>query len=63
MWSVYQIVHIKNNTHTQIFLRYKNEGILYPSGDSQRRLLSSFYKNLKLDPRMVSYIEAHATGR
>lgn len=42
--------------------RYKTEGILYPSGEMQLKLISGFYKNLKLDPKMVSYVEAHGTG-
>lgn len=28
----------------------------------QWKLISDFYKSLKLDPRMVSYVEAHGTG-
>lgn len=42
---------------------YKNEGILYPSGDMQEKLIREFYESLKLDPRMVSYVEAHGTGK
>lgn len=41
---------------------YKNEGILFPSGEMQEKLMREFYADLKLDPRMVSYIEAHGTG-
>lgn len=28
----------------------------------QEKLLGEFYESLKLDPRMVSYVEAHGTG-
>lgn len=42
---------------------YKPEGILYPSGEMQWKLINDFYKNLKLDPKMVSYVEAHGTGK
>ncbi|XP_031639213.1 fatty acid synthase-like, partial [Contarinia nasturtii] len=41
---------------------FKNEGILYPSGEMQYELITNFYKNLNLDPFTVSYVEAHGTG-
>lgn len=41
---------------------YKDEGMLYPSGEKQEMLLREFYSDLKLDPRMVSFMEAHGTG-
>lgn len=42
--------------------RYKSEGILYPSGDMQEKLIREFYEQIQLDPRTVSYVEAHGTG-
>ncbi|CAO1315088.1 unnamed protein product [Diamesa serratosioi] len=41
---------------------YKEEGITYPSGLMQRQLLEEFYKEIKIDPRTVDFIEAHGTG-
>lgn len=41
---------------------FKNEGILYPSGAMQFKLINEFYTNVKIDPSMVSYVEAHGTG-
>lgn len=41
---------------------YKPEGITYPSGIMQEKLLSQFYADIKLDPSTVSYVEAHCTG-
>lgn len=41
---------------------YKPEGITYPSGLMQEKLLSNFYRDLSLDPCKVMYVEAHGTG-
>ena len=41
---------------------YKPEGITYPSGQIQEQLLMRFYKDINLDPAVVSYVEAHSTG-
>lgn len=38
---------------------HKPEGITYPSGMMQERLISDFYKDLSMDPRLVSFVEAH----
>lgn len=35
---------------------------MFPASDKQEDLMREFYADLKLDPRMVSYIEAHGTG-
>lgn len=43
-------------------IRYKPEGITYPSSAMQEKLMSEFYQNLRLDPRDVVYVEAHGTG-
>lgn len=42
---------------------HKEEGILYPSGKMQEKLISAFYKELSMDPRTVDYVEAHGTGK
>lgn len=41
---------------------YKSEGITYPSGLMQHRLLSEFYDDVGIDPSRLSYVEAHSTG-
>ncbi|XP_063696021.1 fatty acid synthase-like [Culicoides brevitarsis] len=41
---------------------YKPEGITYPAGHIQQRLLHQFYEELGLSPLAVSYVEAHGTG-
>lgn len=41
---------------------FKQEGITYPSGSMQQQLLSEFYEDVKIDPRTLSYVEAHSTG-
>lgn len=38
---------------------YKPEGITYPSGIMQERLLHEFYQDIKMDPSILSYVEAH----
>uniref|UniRef100_A0A915HP15 Fatty acid synthase n=1 Tax=Romanomermis culicivorax TaxID=13658 RepID=A0A915HP15_ROMCU len=51
------VVHAKSNTDG-----YKEQGITFPSGAQQRRLLLDTYKEAGLDPRKVVYVEAHGTG-
>lgn len=41
---------------------YKPEGIFYPAGHVQQRLLEEFYRELDLNPLAVSYVEAHGTA-
>ncbi|EDV90847.1 GH19666 [Drosophila grimshawi] len=41
---------------------YKPEGITYPSGNIQRKLLLEFYKEIDLTPNDLGYLEAHCTG-
>ncbi|KAG5668080.1 hypothetical protein PVAND_016035 [Polypedilum vanderplanki] len=41
---------------------FKNEGLTYPSGKIQIKLLAEFYKDLGIDPKTIDYIEAHCTG-
>lgn len=45
------------------FDSYKDEGILFPSSKKQTELLRDFYADLRLDPRTVTYVEAHGTGK
>lgn len=44
------------------FLGYKTEGITYPSGTMQQKLLSEFYNEVQIDPSTLAYLEAHSTG-
>lgn len=41
---------------------YKPEGITYPSGKIQEKLLVEFYQDIQMDPSSISYLEAHSTG-
>lgn len=41
---------------------YKSEGITYPSGKMQQKLLNEFYEDVRIDPASISYVEAHSTG-
>lgn len=41
---------------------YKLEGITYPSSQMQEKLLNEFYKDIRLDPTTINYVEAHSTG-
>ncbi|XP_070073185.1 fatty acid synthase-like isoform X3 [Drosophila takahashii] len=41
---------------------YKPEGITYPSGIVQEKLLDQFYKDIDLKPSVLGYLEAHSTG-
>lgn len=41
---------------------YKEEGITYPSGAVQRKLLTEFYQEVGIDPTTVAFVEAHSTG-
>lgn len=41
---------------------FKSEGIHYPSGNIQMKLLQEFYDDLDMNPSNVDYIEAHSTG-
>lgn len=46
----------------KLSIGYKPEGITYPSGAMQQRLLSEFYDEVKVDPSTLAYVEAHSTG-
>ncbi|KAH8379368.1 hypothetical protein KR009_004445 [Drosophila setifemur] len=41
---------------------YKPEGITYPSGIVQEKLLEQFYKEVDYTPTDLGYLEAHSTG-
>ncbi|XP_044764314.1 fatty acid synthase-like [Coccinella septempunctata] len=41
---------------------YKEQGITYPSGETQTKLLTEFYNECNVDPRSLSFLEAHGTG-
>ncbi|KAH8255859.1 hypothetical protein KR032_009533 [Drosophila birchii] len=41
---------------------YKPEGITYPSGKVQEKLLEEFYKEIDHSPKDIGYLEAHSTG-
>jgi fatty acid synthase, animal type len=41
---------------------FKNEGLHYPSGNVQKRLLFEFYKDIDMKASDIHYVEAHSTG-
>lgn len=41
---------------------FKNEGLTYPSGEIQIKLLDEFYQDIGIDPSTVDFVEAHSTG-
>lgn len=41
---------------------FKKEGITYPSGETQMKLLKEFYEDIKIPPSSLDYVEAHSTG-
>lgn len=51
------MVHSKSNSDGN-----KTEGITFPSGQVQARLLREVYSEAGVDPSEVSYVEAHGTG-
>jgi len=52
-----RLVHAKTNCDG-----YKEQGITYPSGQMQQRLLEEFYEECEIEPNNLSFIEAHGTG-
>lgn len=52
-----EVVYAKTNCDG-----YKPEGITYPSGKLQQRLLASFYEECAISPSSLAYMEAHGTG-
>lgn len=51
------VVNAGNNTDG-----YKEQGVTFPSGDMQQRLVRSLYQEAKISPEQVEYVEAHGTG-
>ncbi|XP_041987892.1 fatty acid synthase-like [Aricia agestis] len=41
---------------------YKTQGITYPSGEMQRQLIKSAYKDAQLKSEDVAFVEAHGSG-
>ncbi|XP_053308944.1 fatty acid synthase [Spea bombifrons] len=41
---------------------YKEQGVTFPSGEVQQRLLSSLYREAGIPTSEVEYVEAHGTG-
>jgi fatty acid synthase, animal type len=52
-----QILNVRTNTDGG-----KDQGITFPNGAMQNRLIHETYEEIGLDPRDVSYVEAHGTG-
>lgn len=51
------VVNIRTNVDG-----YKSDGITYPSGEMQNRLMRDVYMECGVNPLDISYIEAHGTG-
>lgn len=51
------VVHAKTNCDG-----YKEQGITFPSGPLQQRLLEEFYEECQVSPSSLAWIEAHGTG-
>uniref|UniRef100_A0A672LX21 Fatty acid synthase n=1 Tax=Sinocyclocheilus grahami TaxID=75366 RepID=A0A672LX21_SINGR len=51
------ILNTGNNTDG-----YKEQGVTFPSGEMQQRLVRSLYQEANISPDQVEYIEAHGTG-
>lgn len=51
------VVNAKTNTDGN-----KVQGITFPSGEMQMKLIKEVYSEANVDPRDVAYVEAHGTG-
>ncbi|KAM9837458.1 fatty acid synthase [Aulostomus maculatus] len=51
------VVNAGNNTDG-----YKEQGVTFPSGEMQQRLVHSLYQEANIAPEQVEYVEAHGTG-
>lgn len=51
------VLHTKTNTDG-----YKTQGITYPNGEMQNRLMREVYNESGINPADVVYVEAHGTG-
>lgn len=52
------MIHAKSNCDGR-----KSEDITHPSSVGQAALLKEFYEECKVDPKLVTYMEAHGTGK
>nr|XP_006635198.2 PREDICTED: fatty acid synthase isoform X1 [Lepisosteus oculatus] len=41
---------------------YKEQGVTFPSGEMQQRLVRALYQEAQIPPEEVEYVEAHGTG-
>ncbi|TKS90319.1 Fatty acid synthase [Collichthys lucidus] len=51
------VVNAGNNTDG-----YKEQGVTFPSGEMQQRLVHFLYQEANISPEQVEYVEAHGTG-
>ncbi|XP_037959865.1 fatty acid synthase [Teleopsis dalmanni] len=51
------ILNVRTNTDG-----FKEQGITFPDGGMQNRLIRETYEEINLDPADVTYVEAHGTG-
>ncbi|KAL6094787.1 fasn [Pungitius sinensis] len=51
------VVNAGNNTDG-----YKEQGVTFPSGEMQQRLVRALYQEVNISPEQVEYVEAHGTG-
>lgn len=51
------VIHAKTNTDGN-----KVQGITFPSGEMQKKLIKEVYDEAGLNPADVVYVEAHGTG-
>lgn len=51
------LVHSKSNSDG-----FKEQGITFPSGNMQKALIKDVYHEIGLNPKDISYMEAHGTG-
>lgn len=51
------VVNAGNNTDG-----FKEQGVTFPSGEMQQRLVGPLYQEVSISPEQVEYIEAHGTG-
>lgn len=52
-----QVVYTKSNCDG-----YKEQGITFPASNVQKMLLTDFYKECKISPNELAFLEAHGTG-
>lgn len=51
------VLNVRTNTDG-----YKEQGITFPDGRMQNKLIRETYEEIGLDPNQVAYVEAHGTG-